>query len=71
MDRRPVPLLELHGFVALVVAEGVERQETLARLQLLGCDESQGYLHSRPLPAAELCGWLAESDVRPEAPVLH
>jgi EAL domain-containing protein (putative c-di-GMP-specific phosphodiesterase class I) len=32
------------------VAEGVEREEELALLRELGCEESQGYLHSRPLP---------------------
>jgi EAL domain-containing protein (putative c-di-GMP-specific phosphodiesterase class I) len=25
----------------------------------LGCDESQGYLHSRPLPAEAFRSWLA------------
>jgi len=40
-----------------VVAEGVEDAGTLTDLHL-GCDESQGYLHSRPLPAAELEAWL-------------
>jgi EAL domain-containing protein (putative c-di-GMP-specific phosphodiesterase class I) len=41
-----------------VVAEGVEDHATLRDMRQLGCDESQGYLHSRPLPAAELETWL-------------
>jgi EAL domain-containing protein (putative c-di-GMP-specific phosphodiesterase class I) len=32
------------------VAEGVETSEQLEMLAQMGCDQSQGYLHSRPLP---------------------
>ncbi|HEY2036169.1 MAG TPA: GGDEF domain-containing protein, partial [Steroidobacteraceae bacterium] len=38
------------AFKLSTVAEGVEREEELALLRELGCEESQGYLHSRPLP---------------------
>lgn len=37
-----------------VVAEGVETEEQLAILTRLGCNEIQGFLISRPLPANEI-----------------
>jgi diguanylate cyclase (GGDEF)-like protein len=42
------------AFNMSTVAEGVETREQLEFLQRAGCTESQGYLHSRPIPAAEL-----------------
>lgn len=51
--------LDLARNLALnVVAVGVEDGDTLSQLAELGCDAVQGYLISRPLPAAELNGWL-------------
>jgi diguanylate cyclase (GGDEF)-like protein len=41
-----------------VVAEGVETQDTLEELALMGCDMAQGYLLTKPLPPAELTAWL-------------
>lgn len=42
-----------HSLEFQVVAEGVESQRQLALLRELNCDSYQGYLESRPLPAAE------------------
>ncbi|HEU5443170.1 MAG TPA: GGDEF domain-containing protein, partial [Steroidobacteraceae bacterium] len=42
------------AFGLKVVAEGVETQGQLDALRAMGCDQSQGYLHSRPIPAKQL-----------------
>lgn len=44
-----------------VIAEGVEKQETLDRLKTLGCDAVQGNYITQPLPAEELTRWLSQS----------
>ena len=44
-----------------VVAEGIETVAVMEHLVALGCDIGQGFLISRPLPAAELSAWLASS----------
>jgi EAL domain-containing protein (putative c-di-GMP-specific phosphodiesterase class I) len=41
------------AFGLKVVAEGVETEGQLAMLKKLGCNQSQGYLHSRPVPAEQ------------------
>jgi diguanylate cyclase (GGDEF)-like protein len=43
-----------------VVAEGIEDEATRAALVAGGCDVAQGFLISKPLPAAEFRAWLAE-----------
>ncbi|WP_127021320.1 bifunctional diguanylate cyclase/phosphodiesterase [Rheinheimera mangrovi] len=43
-----------------VVAEGVETREQLELLRQQGCDIAQGYLIARPIPQAELAGFLEE-----------
>ena len=42
-----------HGLDLRVTAEGVETEGQLKALRGLGCDEYQGYLLAKPLPAAE------------------
>lgn len=44
-----------------VLAEGVELQEQLRALRLIGCDEVQGYHLSRPISAVEFRALLTES----------
>jgi EAL domain-containing protein (putative c-di-GMP-specific phosphodiesterase class I) len=39
-------------------AEGVETAEQLAMLRALGCDDVQGFLLARPMPGAQVAGYL-------------
>ena len=47
-----------HELNMKVVAEGVEDEETLEHLRIMGCDVAQGYFISRPIPEDELLSWL-------------
>jgi EAL domain-containing protein (putative c-di-GMP-specific phosphodiesterase class I) len=45
-----------HGLGLSVVAEGVETEEQLRHLQVIGCDIAQGYHLGRPAPVADFRG---------------
>ena len=49
-----------HSLNLKTIAEGVEMEMQLSLLQKYGCDEIQGYLFSRPLPADEITKILAK-----------
>ncbi len=49
-----------HNLGFMVVAEGVEKAETLNLLDILDCDIAQGYWVSKPMPIDELEAWLDE-----------
>jgi diguanylate cyclase (GGDEF)-like protein/PAS domain S-box-containing protein len=46
-----------HSFGLEVVAEGVEDVQTLEALKNLNCEQAQGYVISRPVPANEFEAW--------------
>jgi diguanylate cyclase (GGDEF)-like protein len=50
-----------HRLGLRLVAEGVADAATLSLMADLGCDQSQGFLHSRPLPADTFLEWLHTS----------
>lgn len=52
-----------------VLAEGVERQEQLDFLKRHGCDYYQGYLVSRPMPAAQMESWLRQRLAAADSPM--
>ncbi|MFP1877558.1 EAL domain-containing protein [Lonsdalea quercina] len=46
-----------------VIAEGVETQEQCERLRNKGCEQAQGYLFGRPMPAADFARQLGVAQV--------
>ena len=55
-----------HSLELKVVAEGVETEEQANLLRLLKCDEFQGYLFSRPVPAEQIEILLQENKSPPK-----
>jgi diguanylate cyclase (GGDEF)-like protein/PAS domain S-box-containing protein len=51
----------VHSLELKVVAEGVETQAQLDFLKAHQCDEVQGFLISKPVPAAEFIQWVAQA----------
>ncbi|MCG8668103.1 MAG: EAL domain-containing protein [Pseudomonadales bacterium] len=47
-----------HNLGLMVVAEGIENQETLNHLAEKGCDYAQGYHIARPMPEKDFTEWL-------------
>ncbi|WP_151638768.1 putative bifunctional diguanylate cyclase/phosphodiesterase [Noviherbaspirillum aerium] len=47
-------IMMAHALGMLVVAEGVETERQMRILSELNCDEAQGYLISKPVPASEI-----------------
>ncbi len=52
-----------HSLKLKVMAEGVETEEQLSFLRSLGCDGIQGYLFSKPLPAAAFAELLSQGQI--------
>ena len=50
-----------HNLGLKVTAEGVETRGAWDLLEILGCDNSQGYFMGKPMPAEKLEAWLQES----------
>lgn len=52
-----------HALGRQVVAEGVETEAQQGLLRRWGCEQMQGYLFARPMPAAQLSQWVAGDEV--------
>ncbi|MDO3382695.1 putative bifunctional diguanylate cyclase/phosphodiesterase [Gilvimarinus algae] len=50
-----------HNLEIKVVAEGVENERLLEKLQSMGCDNAQGYFIGRPMDQEKLERWMLES----------
>ncbi|HET9208079.1 MAG TPA: EAL domain-containing protein, partial [Burkholderiaceae bacterium] len=58
-----------HALGLRVVAEGVETEGQRDMLLALHCDEMQGYLYAKPMPADAVPRWLSDARPAPAAPL--
>jgi diguanylate cyclase (GGDEF)-like protein len=54
-----------HALGMSVVAEGVETRSQMERLRMLACDQMQGFLISRPVPADEMAVLMRKQSLQP------
>lgn len=57
-----------HALGFRITAEGIETQEQYDFLRHAGCDQGQGFLLGRPMPAEALRRWLADNHERRHRP---
>jgi diguanylate cyclase (GGDEF)-like protein len=57
------------AFNMKTVAEGVETPEQLQKLRLVKCDQAQGYLFSRPVPASDVPSVIARLRASPSSTI--
>ncbi len=74
IDQRPDKVTITKSIIELgrnlnlvVVAEGVERIQEQDMVKNLGCNQIQGYLHSRPCLIDELADWQCHSKLNADA----
>lgn len=60
-----------HSLGKSVIVEGVEDEDLLEAVTILGADAIQGYVLTPPLPAGEITAWLAAHPIYPEPPHKH
>ena len=56
-----------HSLQLRIIAEGVETRPQLDALVALGCDEIQGWVYCKALPAEALHDWIRDFRRRPPA----
>jgi EAL domain-containing protein (putative c-di-GMP-specific phosphodiesterase class I) len=59
------------AFNMKTVAEGVETPEQLQKLRLVKCDQAQGYLFSRPVPASDVPSVIARLRTSPSTTIVQ
>lgn len=60
-----------HALGFKIIAEGVETEEQNLFLKEIGCDQAQGYLYGRPMPAADFEVWLNQKQTHGHCKTVH